>query len=268
MRTSKTAVCKWLALPGITLAMLGAVACSYEPVAGSGAAEFLLSVTPASGGTITSADGSIHCPGQCEIARPPGSPIELIATPAAGALFDRWTEGCSGQRQTTCTLVLAAPISVAARFSTCSDGVKNGTEADIDCGGATCGRCGVGQGCAEDSDCSDGLTCASGTCVMNCSASSVKILGTRNPTITPAIVPAGSTATVNCRYPTYQFLFDSTIVQDFTTNSASKQQQAITCQNDGTWRAPNGELLNAVNCVGFATCNGCALPGSGGSTLP
>lgn len=265
MRLSKITICKWFALPGVLLSVLGAAACSDEPVAGAGVSDYLLTVTPPSGGTIRTADGSIQCPGRCELARPPGSQIELIATPAAGAAFAGWTEGCIGQAQPTCTVSLTAPIAVAARFSSCSDGVKNGSEADTDCGGSLCGPCGAGRGCAENSDCAEGLTCTDSVCASQCSASSVTILGSRNPTITPATVTAGSTATVLCRYPTYQFLFDSTIVQDFTTNNVTKQSQAILCHSDGSWRAPNGEKLNSVNCVGFAPCNGCALPGSGTS---
>lgn len=267
MRPSVINICKWFALPGIVLGALGAAACSGEPVAGAGVGDYLLTVTPPSGGTIRTVDDSIHCPGRCELAGAAGSQIELLATPAPGAVFEGWSEGCVGQAQPTCTVLLAAPIAVAARFSSCSDGIKNGTEADTDCGGSMCGPCSKGRGCIGNSDCTEGLTCAEGTCVTNCNASSVTILGTRNPTITPATVPAGSTATVLCRYPTYQFLLDSTVVQDFTTNNVTKQSQAILCHSDGAWRAPNGEKLNAVNCVGFAPCNGCALPGSGGSTL-
>jgi hypothetical protein len=46
--------------------------------------------------------------------------------------------------------------------ATCSDGAKNGTESDIDCGG-TCRACGVGQSCKVASDCTS-LTCTRGRC--------------------------------------------------------------------------------------------------------
>ncbi|TNF34625.1 MAG: hypothetical protein EP329_07025, partial [Deltaproteobacteria bacterium] len=36
---------------------------------------------------------------------------------------------------------------------TCEDGVMNGDETDVDCGGATCDACEVGEGCLEASDC-------------------------------------------------------------------------------------------------------------------
>ncbi len=55
----------------------------------------------------------------------------------------------------------------------CDDGVKNGNESDIDCGGAkhaaaqeACARCQQGQLCEETSDCQEGLTCDKQRCVL------------------------------------------------------------------------------------------------------
>lgn len=41
--------------------------------------------------------------------------------------------------------------------ATCTDGIKNGTETDVDCGGGTCPKCGVGRTCATPSDCQSGV---------------------------------------------------------------------------------------------------------------
>src|SRR5262249_28657255 len=47
---------------------------------------------------------------------------------------------------------------------TCTDGVKNADEIDIDCGGAgKCDRCPVGRTCAADGDCLSNR-CAGNTC--------------------------------------------------------------------------------------------------------
>jgi hypothetical protein len=46
---------------------------------------------------------------------------------------------------------------------TCTDGVKNGSEKGIDCGGPTCPRCSSGQTCSAGSDCTT-LFCQSGVC--------------------------------------------------------------------------------------------------------
>ena len=50
----------------------------------------------------------------------------------------------------------------------CSDGVKNGNETDVDCGGSTCGACGDNKGCLTATDCQSGLCnnnkCSAPTC--------------------------------------------------------------------------------------------------------
>jgi hypothetical protein len=43
--------------------------------------------------------------------------------------------------------------------ATCSDGVWNGSESDVDCGEGMCQLCGVQQQCNDDNDCDVGLTC-------------------------------------------------------------------------------------------------------------
>ncbi|HVJ19481.1 MAG TPA: discoidin domain-containing protein [Polyangiaceae bacterium] len=47
---------------------------------------------------------------------------------------------------------------------TCSDGIKNGTETDVDCGGATCSKCANSKVCASASDCSSGYCGPNGLC--------------------------------------------------------------------------------------------------------
>lgn len=45
----------------------------------------------------------------------------------------------------------------------CSDGVQNGDETDVDCGGSFCGACSPGQGCDGPSDCTS-LVCTGNVC--------------------------------------------------------------------------------------------------------
>jgi hypothetical protein len=47
----------------------------------------------------------------------------------------------------------------------CDDGIKNGDETGIDCGGSRCGPCSAGTTCAENSDCIGG-TCTTDICDM------------------------------------------------------------------------------------------------------
>lgn len=49
---------------------------------------------------------------------------------------------------------------------TCSDGIKDGTETDKDCGGSHCPPCPVGGICTAGTDCGSGI-CATGTCQPN-----------------------------------------------------------------------------------------------------
>jgi hypothetical protein len=46
---------------------------------------------------------------------------------------------------------------------TCADGIENGDETDVDCGGA-CPPCDACQGCSLDGDCASGLSCAASVC--------------------------------------------------------------------------------------------------------
>jgi hypothetical protein len=48
---------------------------------------------------------------------------------------------------------------------TCMDGVANGEETDVDCGGPDCPACAASEKCGEDADCKTGI-CASGVCEM------------------------------------------------------------------------------------------------------
>jgi len=48
-------------------------------------------------------------------------------------------------------------------YAGCLNGVRDGDETDIDCGGATCRRCEDGQACGADADCVN-LSCPAGLC--------------------------------------------------------------------------------------------------------
>jgi len=50
----------------------------------------------------------------------------------------------------------------------CQDGVKNGDETDVDCGGAACAGCGGGKTCGMASDCAANVPeCVQGACCIN-----------------------------------------------------------------------------------------------------
>lgn len=76
--------------------------------------------------------------------------------------------GVGGIGTSTCA---AGPIGYSgvcliqtAPTASCTDGIKNGTETDVDCGGGTCTICAAGKTCHLNSDCLTGLTCTNGVC--------------------------------------------------------------------------------------------------------
>ena len=71
----------------------------------------------------------------------------------------------------------SSPTSSPSSVS-CADGVQNGDEADIDCGGA-CAPCGPGKGCRGNIDCSTAFKCQDHVCVTS----------TSSPTGAPTPVP-------------------------------------------------------------------------------
>ncbi len=51
----------------------------------------------------------------------------------------------------------------AAPAPTCNDGMKNGNESDVDCGGPTCNKCENGKACGNAADCSSAI-CTNNVC--------------------------------------------------------------------------------------------------------
>ena len=61
------------------------------------------------------------------------------------------------------TLMQTSEVTIVANrprldvcYSTCSDGIENGSETDLDCGGAACPPCVDGLECLVGSDCASG----------------------------------------------------------------------------------------------------------------
>ncbi len=60
--------------------------------------------------------------------------------------------------------VCPGPAACACQAPGCADGVKNGNETDIDCGGGTCATCDDGDACAVPGDCDSGVCNGSSQC--------------------------------------------------------------------------------------------------------
>lgn len=88
------------------------------------------------------------------------------------------------------TIVRREEFEVVGAAASCSDGVKNGSESDVDCGGE-CDGCGIGQICGVDADCQSNV-CADGVCGSSsdhCSA----------PGWTPTSYVAGQIVVATCQ---------------------------------------------------------------------
>ena len=91
----------------------------------------------------------------------PTNPTSTFSGLAGGFYLLRWaiTNSC-GFSSSNVTITFQG---------TCSDGIKDGTETDIDCGGATCPKCASGLHCLSGNDCLSGV-CSGGICqVPSCS---------------------------------------------------------------------------------------------------
>lgn len=75
------------------------------------------------------------------------------------------TGGAAGSSGTGGSAGTSAGAAGMGGGATCTDGKKNQSESDIDCGGTACAGCAIGRSCASGADCADGK-CAAGTCVV------------------------------------------------------------------------------------------------------
>lgn len=86
------------------------------------------------------------------------------ATTGAGGAGGGST-GSAGSTSTSTTTSTSASTGAGGSggSSTCDDGVQDGTETDVDCGG-DCPPCDLGESCSAPADCASGA-CAAGSCV-------------------------------------------------------------------------------------------------------
>jgi len=79
-----------------------------------------------------------------------------------------WSEGAQTLDATASDMVgnsVAINLSYTVAAS-CSDGIQNQDETDVDCGGSSCTSCAINNTCITNNDCSSNF-CNSGTCIVN-----------------------------------------------------------------------------------------------------
>jgi hypothetical protein len=89
---------------------------------------------------------------------------------AAGTFCDQGGLYCNGDRDCVdclsddqCTSLVCSELLGRCLPPTCEDGVKNGAESAVDCGGPECDPCAAGAVCSAFGDCQS-LICAAGRC--------------------------------------------------------------------------------------------------------
>lgn len=97
-------------------------------------------------------------------------------------------EGCTGAAD--CASGSCGASSRTCRAPSCWDGVRNGDEVDIDCGGS-CPACGIGSRCTGDSTCAGG-SCVFGTCRMLESCRAILMAAPSSRSGSYVIMPSGS----------------------------------------------------------------------------
>jgi len=97
--------------------------------------------------------------------------VQQCEQASPGCMKWETTESCASQGM-LCEDQGGTPACVAP--STCTDGIQNQDETDVDCGGQ-CAPCAVGLGCGGDDDCDSGA-CTNGVCVT-CHATTHRCYG-------------------------------------------------------------------------------------------
>ena len=123
----------------------------------------------------------------------------------------------------------------------CTDGVKDGSETDVDCGGGRCPACADGKACTAGADCPSG-TCASGKCA---SPSAQCIDGVKD----------GSETDVDCGGGTCPACVNGKscgVNSDCSSNNCDATTHQCAAQGMGSCSV----VCTAATCGCTATCNG------------
>lgn len=125
-----------------------------------------VTVTVAGPGSVVSDPPGISCGSTCTAAFPAGTVVSLKAQPQAGAKMQFFSGTDCSAGSPPCWLTLFRDSVASAQFvpldPSCTDGMKNATETDVDCGGS-CAPCDIDKSCQQGTDCANGQ-CLVGLC--------------------------------------------------------------------------------------------------------
>lgn len=114
------------------------------------------------GGTLSCASGQKLCGSNC-VAPLPSNGCSGSCNPCPAAPANAQASCTGGQCDFTCNTGYSKSGQTCVIDPTCTDNQKNGSETDVDCGGASCPKCAPGKVCTGDADCAKG-PCQSGIC--------------------------------------------------------------------------------------------------------
>ncbi|MEP7119818.1 MAG: hypothetical protein ABJE95_02865 [Byssovorax sp.] len=209
--------------------------------------------TPGPAGVACGVGQKCNAAGQCGCA----DNTQCVApdTCGGGNPGTGFTCGCT---KTTCAALGATcgqPSDGCIATLSCNDGVKNGAESDVDCGGGggCATACAMGKVCKVDTDCGsshcvDGVCCTS-MCVGTCMACNVPgSLGTCSA------VAAGASDAVTCVAPS-------------TCDGAGSCKKANGTNCVGAMGCASGNCVDGVCCATTCTgtCMSCKVTGSLGA---
>lgn len=126
-----------------------------------------------------------------------------IATPCPNGKCDGKGACVNCTKDDDCKMMGTSPSCdlTAHTCISCSDGLKNGTETAIDCGGGTCGGC-TGAVCAVNMDCTAALSCVDTTCCTTTCTGTCMACNLPGSVGVCSLVPVGDMDLGTCTDPT------------------------------------------------------------------
>jgi hypothetical protein len=113
-------------------------------------------------------DGGLAGAGSCDDAlqNRDETDVDCGGTCAARCAAGQRCESPADCESSVCTPAACAAGEACCEEASCTDGVRNGSEADLDCGGqrSSCRGCADGRSCRQDADC-ESAVCSLGSCV-------------------------------------------------------------------------------------------------------
>lgn len=144
--------------------------------------------------------------------------------------------------------------STASGSTACADGLKNGDETGVDCGGS-CGPCGEGKTCAGPSECASGHctdgVCCEASCDGACVACVASKTGATDGSCAPVKVDTDPDAECNATDPSTCGAVGSGCNGDKAAPACVRHPAGTTCATES---CKDGKVTSARACDGKGLC--------------